>query len=129
MSAFVVYSSSETASSSSTCLLAGGEGGETEWSKALFENSGESQQLEKLKMQGLINKNANNNPKMEQNANLIAWLEQEGDVYLSDQSSWGEAPHPLAISTDTKDEITNEKSGRGLLARRDINDGDELLRT
>lgn len=51
-----------------------------------------------------------------------------GDVYLSEQSTWGEAPHPLAISTETKDEITNESSGRGLLARRDINDGDELLK-
>jgi histone-lysine N-methyltransferase SETD3 len=33
----------------------------------------------------------------------------------------------VAISTETKDEITNESSGRGLIARRDINDGDELI--
>jgi len=36
--------------------------------------------------------------------------------------------HNAAVSTETTDEITNESSGRGLLARRDINDGDELLR-
>jgi hypothetical protein len=34
----------------------------------------------------------------------------------------------MAIITDTKDEITNESSGRGPLARRDISDGDELIR-
>jgi len=34
----------------------------------------------------------------------------------------------MAISTETKDEITNESSGRGLLARRDINDGDNLVK-
>ena len=33
-----------------------------------------------------------------------------------------------AVSTETKDEITNESSGRGLLARRDVSDGDELFR-
>jgi histone-lysine N-methyltransferase SETD3 len=34
----------------------------------------------------------------------------------------------VVISTETKDEITNESSGRGLIARRDINDGDELIK-
>eukprot|EP00567_Pseudictyota_dubia_P005972 CAMPEP_0197453254 /NCGR_PEP_ID=MMETSP1175-20131217/34428_1 /TAXON_ID=1003142 /ORGANISM="Triceratium dubium, Strain CCMP147" /LENGTH=144 /DNA_ID=CAMNT_0042986487 /DNA_START=1 /DNA_END=431 /DNA_ORIENTATION=- len=33
----------------------------------------------------------------------------------------------MAISTDTVDELTNESSGRGLLARRGVNEGDELL--
>ena len=33
----------------------------------------------------------------------------------------------MAISTETIDELTNESSGRGLLARRSINEGDELL--
>lgn len=32
------------------------------------------------------------------------------------------------VSTETRDEITNESSGRGLLARRDIKEGDDLLR-
>jgi histone-lysine N-methyltransferase SETD3 len=34
----------------------------------------------------------------------------------------------LAISIETKDEITNESSGRGLLLRRDLNEGEELLK-
>ena len=82
-----------------------------------------------MKMKGLLGNNqGGGDTKLTANQNLVAWLEQEGEVYLSEQSSWGEAPHPMAISTDTKDEITNESSGRGLLARRDINDGDSLLK-
>jgi hypothetical protein len=113
--------------------MAGGEGGDSEWAKALYESSGEAmQEFEKeMKMKGLgggglDGKNAN--PKVTANTNLIRWLTEQGGVYLSDQSSWGEAPHPMVISTETKDEITNESSGRGLLARRDVNDGDELLK-
>ena len=48
-------------------------------------------------------------------------------MYLSDASGWGQPPHPMAISTETVDELTNESSGRGLLARRSINEEDELL--
>jgi len=48
-------------------------------------------------------------------------------VYLSDASGWGQPPHPMAISTETVDELTNESSGMGLLARRSINEEDELL--
>jgi histone-lysine N-methyltransferase SETD3 len=109
--------------------MAGGDGRDSEWAKALFENSGQNPgSFEKeMKMKGLLKGNAKTDPKLSQNANLVSWLEQNG-VYLSEQSSWGEAPHPLAISVETKDEITNESSGRGLLARRDINEGDELLK-
>lgn len=98
-----------------------------EWSKVLYENSGEYNDM--IKMKGLLKNNkGTENPKLTANANLVAWLEKEGNVYLSEMSTWGEAPHPLAISTETVDEITNENSGRGLLARRDINDGDVLLK-
>jgi hypothetical protein len=84
---------------------------------------------EDMKMKGLLGPNrGKGNPKLNANSRLIKWLEEEGQVYLSESSTWGEAPHPMAISTETKDEITNESSGRGLLARRSINDGDELLK-
>ena len=109
-----------------------GSGGDSEWSKALAESTGMIPgQFEKdmQKMRGLGGGRKNDgDPKITANGILIKWLEEEGDVYLSEESSWGEAPHPMAISTETKDEITNESSGRGLLARKDINDGDELLR-
>jgi len=111
--------------------MAGGEGGEAEWVKALREAGGGTrpgQFEEEMKMKGLLGPNRGaGNPKLTANARLVAWLEEEGGVYLSEASSWGEAPHPLAISTETVDEITNESSGRGLLARRSVNEGDELL--
>eukprot|EP00984_Skeletonema_dohrnii_P033586 scaffold30584_cov200-Skeletonema_dohrnii-CCMP3373.AAC.5 len=112
--------------------MAGGEGGEAEWVKALLDAGGGTkpgQFEEDMKMKGLLGPNKGmGNPKLNANSRLIAWLETEGDVYLSESSTWGEAPHPMAISTETVDEITNESSGRGLLARRSVNDGDELLK-
>ncbi|KAL3930797.1 MAG: hypothetical protein SGBAC_011606 [Bacillariaceae sp.] len=110
--------------------MAGGEGGESEWVKALLENTPEEPgNFEKeMKMKGLLGSKATGDTKLSANAALIQWLEAEGDVYLAEVSSWGEAPHPMAISTDTRDEITNESSGRGLLARRDVNDGDNLFK-
>ncbi|KAL3911578.1 MAG: hypothetical protein SGILL_007226 [Bacillariaceae sp.] len=110
--------------------MASGEGGESEWVKALLENTAPEPGAfeQEMKMKGLLGSKGGGDTKMTANQNLVAWLEKEGEVYLSEQSSWGEAPHPMAISTDTKDEITNESSGRGLLARRDINDGDNLLK-
>lgn len=115
---------------SATVNMAGGEGGESEWVKALMENTaavpGEFEK--EMKMKGLLGNKGDGNTKLTANSKLIQWLQAEGEVYLSEESSWGEAPHPMAISTDTKDEITNESSGRGLLARRDINDGDTLLK-
>ncbi len=117
--------------------MAGGEGGETEWAKALMDNVGtapgqfdkEMQAAMKGKMSGL-NPNASKevDGKISANARLVKWLEEEGDVYLQDASGWGEAPHPMAISTETVDELTNESSGRGLLARRSINQEEELLK-
>mmetsp|Transcript_28836 Transcript_28836/g.44826 ORF Transcript_28836/g.44826 Transcript_28836/m.44826 type:complete len:594 (-) Transcript_28836:23-1804(-) len=110
-------------------FMAGGEGGESEWAKALQDARGEAPgSFEKeMKMRGLMGKKGVVDPKLSQNANLIKWLEEKGDVYLSDSSTWGTAPHPMAISVETVDETTNETTGRGLLARRNINDGDELL--
>ena len=111
--------------------MAGGEGGEPEWVKALLDAGGGNEPgkfEEDMKMKGLLGPNRGlGNPKLTANSRLISWLETEGGVYLSESSTWGEAPHPMAISTETVDEITNESSGRGLLARRSINDGDELL--
>ena len=126
---FVSIHPTTTSMSSTSCRMAGGEGGESEWAKALFENSGDAvAEFEKeMKMKGLGKGNESGDPKVTANSNLITWLSEVGDVYMSEQSSWGEAPHPMVISTETKDEITNESSGRGLLARRDINDGDTLL--
>lgn len=111
-------------------FMAGGEGGEAEWSKALKEAEGTAPGAfeEEMKLKGLFkSKNKESNNKLNANQKLLQFLENEGNVYLKDQSTWGMAPHPLAISTETLDEVTNESTGRGLLARRNINEGDELL--
>lgn len=109
--------------------MAGGEGGDKEWARALDDAKGEAPgSFEKeMKMQGLMGKKGFVDPKLSENANLVKWLEEKGEVYLSDSSTWGTAPHPMAISVETVDETTNETTGRGLLARRSVNDGDELL--
>jgi len=106
------------------------EGGESEWLKALDDANGAlpGDFEAEMKMKGLLKKGGVDNPKLSANAQLVKWLEENGEVYLSEMSAWGEAPHPMAISTETRDEITNESSGRGLLARRDVSDGDELLK-
>ena len=125
-------SNSRTTTQHIVLSMAGGEGGDKEWAKALLDAGGGTkpgQFEEDMKMKGLLGPNKGmGNPKLNANSRLIAWLETEGDVYLSESSTWGEAPHPMAISTETVDEITNESSGRGLLARRSVNDGDELLK-
>jgi len=119
-----------TRSSTIQQWMAGGEGGESEWVKALLESTAPEPGAfeDEMKMKGLLGKKTGANPKLTANARLISWLGDEGEVYLSEESTWGEAPHPMAISTETKDEITNESSGRGLLARRDISDGDNLFK-
>jgi len=112
-------------------LMSGGDGNDSEWMKALAEASGNTPgEFEKtMKMKGLLgDKSKEGDGKLSANAALVKWLEKDGDAYMSEESNWGEAPHPMAISTETRDEITNESSGRGLLARRDIKDGDELLK-
>ena len=57
---------------------------------------------------------------------LEAWLTSHG-VYLAATSSWGAAPHPLGIASQTKDQDL-QPSGRGLLATRGVRQGDALFR-
>jgi len=127
--AFSVPFKTET-SQKHALFMAGGDGSDAEWMKALQDASGATpgEFENQMKMKGLLGKKGSGDDKLSANAELVKWLEDEGDVYLSEVSDWGEAPHPMAISTDTRDEATNESSGRGLLARRDVSDGDELLK-
>jgi len=54
----------------------------------------------------------------------VSWL-QDNDVYMSPQSGWGRAGHPLRVESDTSDDF--EPSGRGLIARRSIIQNERLL--
>lgn len=58
------------------------------------------------------------------NERLKEWLRENG-VELAEKSGWGTPPHPMVISTETKDE--EEDSGRGLIAKKNIFEGDELF--
>eukprot|EP00587_Corethron_hystrix_P002337 CAMPEP_0113312620 /NCGR_PEP_ID=MMETSP0010_2-20120614/9385_1 /TAXON_ID=216773 ORGANISM="Corethron hystrix, Strain 308" /NCGR_SAMPLE_ID=MMETSP0010_2 /ASSEMBLY_ACC=CAM_ASM_000155 /LENGTH=572 /DNA_ID=CAMNT_0000168497 /DNA_START=73 /DNA_END=1788 /DNA_ORIENTATION=- /assembly_acc=CAM_ASM_000155 len=110
---------------------------DSEWAKELEKAGGFTEDLTRgsfereMKMKGLFDRSSDpNDPavrKRSANAALLSWLEEEGEVYLSELSDWATAPHPLAVSTETVDETTNESTGRGLLARRRVNEGDELL--
>jgi hypothetical protein len=48
-------------------------------------------------------------------------------VWVFDNSDWGQAPHSLAVAVDTVDENENEKAGRGMIANKEIKEGDELF--
>lgn len=77
-------------------MAGGGEGGDAEWVKALLEAGGGTKPgkfEEDMKMKGLLGPNrGKGNPKLSANSRLIAWLENEGQVYLSETSTWGR-PH------------------------------------
>jgi len=60
----------------------------------------------------------------DQNDAFVQWLD-ENEVYVKDVASWGRPAHSLVIAIETTDDF--EPSGRGLLARRSINQGDLLF--
>lgn len=57
-------------------------------------------------------------------ATMIKWLQDNG-AQLSDKSGWGRAAHPLKVESDTFEDF--EVSGRGLLARNEIQQGGQML--
>ena len=56
---------------------------------------------------------------------LVRWLEDNG-MYLSNKSGWGRAAHPIRIEAETVEDF--ELSGRGLLARKSLQQGEEIAR-
>ena len=56
---------------------------------------------------------------------LVGWLESNG-VCLSADAGWGRAAHPLRVEAETIEDF--ELSGRGLLARKEINTGQEIVK-
>lgn len=55
---------------------------------------------------------------------LIEWLQENG-VHLSTTAGWGRAAHPLRVESDTVDDF--EPSGRGILARKSITQGEPII--
>ena len=46
-------------------------------------------------------------------------------MYLSDKAGWGKAAHPLKVESETVEDF--ELSGRGLLARKEIQQGEMIV--
>ena len=57
-------------------------------------------------------------------AALVQWLQDNG-VRLSDKAGWGVPAHPLRVEGDTVEDF--EVSGRGLLARKEITQGECIV--
>lgn len=97
--------------------------GDDSWLQALREAEGKDIRRDFFG----TSKDGASDPTRDANRLLITWLEENG-VYVSELSTWGKAPHPLGLSSETYDENNdNEKSGRGLIARKSINAGDQLF--
>ncbi|CAE7308108.1 LSMT-L, partial [Symbiodinium pilosum] len=65
--------------------------------------------------------------KLEENSRLEKWLEQNG-VWLSETASWGQPAAGVSMAVETREQTENEVSGRGLVARRDIEQYEDLAR-
>jgi hypothetical protein len=75
-----------------------------------------------LLLQGL--RDIDKDQKAQENSKFVTWLKESG-VWVSSQSAWGRAAHPLVIASRTEDD--GEACGRGLLAKEGIAQGELLL--
>lgn len=73
---------------------------------------GDMEKENKQLLQGL--RDLDRDPNLKANNKFIEWLSENG-VWIKQESTWGRAPHPLVISSNTEDD--GESCGRGLLAR------------
>ena len=64
------------------------------------------------------------NSKQAREAALVNWL-ADGGVWMSEKAGWGRAAHPLRVESDTVEDF--ELSGRGLLARKDVTQGEAIV--
>eukprot|EP00929_Paragymnodinium_shiwhaense_P057779 TRINITY_DN28932_c0_g1_i1.p2 TRINITY_DN28932_c0_g1~~TRINITY_DN28932_c0_g1_i1.p2 ORF type:complete len:706 (+),score=239.35 TRINITY_DN28932_c0_g1_i1:108-2225(+) len=65
--------------------------------------------------------------KLQENTDLEDWLQTKG-VWLSEQADWGKEPHGVSMAIETREQIENEVSGRGLVARRDLEMYEDIAR-
>lgn len=73
-------------------------------------------------LQGL--RDMDRDPNMKINNKLLEWLDSNG-VWVKTISTWGRAPHPLVIASNTEDD--GESCGRGLLSRESMTEGELLM--
>ncbi|CAE7455635.1 setd6 [Symbiodinium necroappetens] len=65
--------------------------------------------------------------KLEENSRLEKWLETNG-VWVSETAAWGQPAAGVSMAVETREQTENEVSGRGLVARRDIEQYEDLAR-
>ena len=82
----------------------------------------EAEKESKQLMQGL--RDLDRDPNMKANNKFLEWLASNG-VWVKMESSWGRAPHPLVIASNTEDD--GESCGRGLLARDGMTEGELMM--
>lgn len=82
------------------------------------EMEAESRQL----LQGL--RELDRDPNIKANNKFLDWLAENG-VWVKQESTWGRAPHPLVISSNTEDD--GESCGRGLLAKDGMGEGELMM--
>lgn len=63
--------------------------------------------------------------KLEENAKLEKWLADNG-VWVSEAADWGRPAASVSMAVETREQTENEVSGRGLVARRDIDNYEDL---
>lgn len=85
----------------------------------LFEGTEkETKQL----LQGL--RDLDRDPNVKLNNKFVEWLDANG-VWVKSSSSWGRAPHPVVIASNTEDD--GESCGRGLLAKETMTEGELIM--
>ena len=82
----------------------------------------EAEKESKQLMQGL--RDLDRDPNMKANNKFLEWLASNG-VWVKMESSWGRAPHPLVIASNTEDD--GESCGRGLLAKDGMTEGELMM--
>lgn len=65
--------------------------------------------------------------KLQENNDLKKWLE-DNDVWVSEANDWGVASSGVAMAVETRESAENEVSGRGIVARREIDQYEDLIR-
>lgn len=79
------------------------------------------------KKRWLLGKGGAKRKKLEENNRLETWLVNNG-VWVSEKADWGRQSHGVSMAVETREQAENEISGRGLVARRDVNLYEEIAR-
>jgi len=75
----------------------------------------------------LVGRGGAKRKKLEENSRLEKWLMDNG-VWISDVADWGREAHGVSLAIETREQTEGEVSGRGLVARRDMELAEEVAK-